>query len=154
MSRKLIAAAVATVAVGATAIAATAGFGFNVSERPATATIDVVLEADSAAARASGETAKRAKKAKKPKVLYFSGPGNVPATVGQFVDLRLTTNPPSACPRVVSGGAVAVNTGVFQQGTSVGPGRGEYHVYLAFGDPDSVTSFDFVSHLVCLKGVK
>jgi hypothetical protein len=159
MSRKWIAATAVAGSVAATAIAAAVVFGLNQETRPAAATVEVALKADAAGAgrhaRALGaEQAKRPKKAKKAKVLYFSGPGQVPATVGNFIDLKLTTNPPGACPRVIGGGAIASNTDVYQQGTSVGPDRGEYHVYLAFSDGATPVDFDFASHLICLKGVK
>ncbi len=151
MRRKWIVGVVALTAVGGTAVAATSVVGGDSdSVRPDYTTVEVTMDAASAT-----PAGLRARKPKKATVLYFQGSGTVPvAQTGKFIDLRLSTDPASACKRVVTGGAVAENTDVYQQGTAVGPGTGEYHVFLAFDDAGALADFNFVSHLICLKGTK
>jgi hypothetical protein len=151
MRRKWIAGTAVVAVVGATAIAASTVIGGDAgSVRPEYAAHELKLNAVSAE-----QAGLSAKKAKKAKVLYFQGDGTLPFTsAGPYIDLTLTTSPANACRRVVDGGAVAQSTDVYQQGTSVGPGTGEYHVYLGLDDGATVADTPFFSHLICLKGTK
>jgi hypothetical protein len=149
---KLIASAAALATIAGGAMAATAVFGDDNGTRPPYATVEVEMSGPSAAP--TGKPLARAKKAKKPKVLYFSGQGAVDvAATGPYVDVKLTAKPENACPRVIDGGVQVANLDVYEQGSSVGPGPGEYHVLIAFEDNTPPVNYTFTSHLICLKNV-
>lgn len=153
MSNKAIAGLVGVVAVVAAGFAATAVLGDDPQRLPPYATVEVEMRGPSATP--AGQRLERARQRNKPQVLYFSGQGQVDvAQTGPYVDVELTAQPPKACPRVVDGGVAVANLDIYQQGSSVGPGRGEYHVLIGFDDGATPVNFAFTSHLVCLKNVK
>lgn len=152
MRRKSIASLTGIAAIVATALAATAVLGDDTNTLPPYSTVEVAMSEPSAAP--SGPTLQRAR-VKRAKVLYFGGQGSVDvAATGAYVDVKLTAEPENACPRVIDGGVQVANLDVYQQGSSVGPGRGEYHVLLGFEDGTTPVNFDFTSHLICLKNAK
>jgi hypothetical protein len=149
---KLIASGAAVAVAASAAFAATAVFGDDNDRLPYT-TVEVEMRSPSATP--GGAPLERAQKAKQPKILYFGGQGAVDvAATGPYVDVKLTAKPEDACPRVVDGGVQVANLDVFQQGSSVGPGPGEYHVLIAFEDETTPVNYTFTSHLVCLKNVR
>ena len=152
MSRKWIGGLVAVAAVGAAALAASSVLGADGGgdPRPAYATVSVDLHQ-----RAPATARPSAKKPKKPKLVYLQSPAPVPINpalppdgVGPNVDVKLT-----GCSKVVDGGVVADNTGVFVQGTYVAS-KGEYHVLIGLAPGATAAPFNITSNLTCLKGVK
>lgn len=153
MPSKRIAGLAGLVAVIAAGFAASAVLGDDPHTLPPYATVEVEMRGPSATP--AGQRLERARRPKKPQVLYFSGQGQVDvAQIGPYVDVELTASPAKACPRVIDGGVRVENLDVYQQGSSVGPGRGQYHVLIGFEDETTPVNFAFTSHLVCLKNVK
>lgn len=153
MPSKAIAGLVGLLAVIAAGFAATAVLGDDPHTLPPYATVEVKMSGPSA--RPAGSSLERAVVRRKPQVLYFAGQGRVDvAQTGPYVDIELTAEPAKACPRVIDGGVRAANLDVYQQGSSVGPGRGEYHVLIGFEEGATQVGFDFTSHLICLKNVR
>ena len=153
MRSKLIASGAAVAVAATAAFAATSVFGEEDAKSLPYTTVEVEMSAP--AATPGGPPLQRASKARRPKVLYFSGQGAVDVELtGSYVDVKLTAKPENACPRVIGGGIQVANLDVFQQGSSVGPGPGEYHVLAAFEDDTTPVDYTFASHLVCLKNVK
>ena len=153
MRRKWTASLAGLAAIAATALAAGAVFGDDTDTLPPYATVEVAMSGPSATP--SGPALQRARKVKQPKVLYFGGQGAVDvALTGAYIDVKLTAQPENACPRVIDGGVQVANLDVYQQGSSVGPGPGEYHVLVGFEDGTTPVNFNFTSHLICLKNVK
>lgn len=153
MRSKLIASGAAVAVAVTAAFAATTVFGEEDLKNLPYTTVEVEMSA--ASATPGGPPLERAKKVKQAKVLYFSGQGAVDVDLtGPYVDVKLTAKPEDACPRVVDGGIQVANLDVFQQGSSVGPSSGEYHVLVAFEDGTTPVDYTFTSHLVCLKNVK
>lgn len=154
MSSKAVAGLVGLLAVITAGFAATAVLGDDPHTLPPYATVEVELSEASATPAGSRLDRGRARP-RKPQVLYFAGQGAVDVEqTGPYVDIELTAEPPAACPRVVDGGVQAANLDIYQQGSSVGPGLGEYHVLMGFEDETTPVDFTFTSHLVCLKNVK
>jgi hypothetical protein len=151
--RKWIASLAGLAAIAVAALAAAAGFGDNTETLPAYATVEV--EMHGASATPAGAPLQRAKRPKQVKVLYFGGQGAVDVeATGPNVDVKLTAEPEDACPRVLDGGVRVANLDVFQQGSSVGPELGEYHVLIGFEEGATPVDFNFTSHLVCLKNAR
>ncbi len=153
MRRKWIAGLAGLAAIAVAALAAGAVFGGGTETLPAYATVEVEMRGPSATP--AGAPLQRAKKPKPAKVLYFGGQGAVDVeATGPNVDVKLTAEPEDACPRVLDGGVRVANLDVYQQGSSVGPGLGEYHVLIGFEEGTPPVDFAFTSHLVCLKNVR
>lgn len=145
---------VAAVAVGAAAAGAGAMAiaGPGGPAAPATGSVSVDLQHVSDNHGRAGMAAKpKGKRA--VRIGYFTGGGTVDtAQTGQSIDVRLAVEPASRCPRVIDGGVVAADPGVVQLGSATGPEANEYHVYL--GAADAGPTFQFRSHLTCIKGTR
>ncbi len=153
MRRKWIASLAGLAAIAVAALAAGAVFGDNTETLPAYATVEVEMRGPSATP--AGAPLQRAKKPKPAKVLYFEGQRAVDVEeTGPNVDVKLTVEPEGACPRVLDGGVRVANPDVYQQGSSVGPGLGEYHVLIGFQQGATPVDFNFTSHLICLKNAR
>ena len=152
MPRKWIAVLAAAVAAGGLALAATSVLGGSPQPRPDYAQVDAKLDnAKPSFARAL------ARKGTKPKAIYLTGQGTVdtsppPQGTGPYIDFTLSAK---SCKRVVDGGIQTDNVDVYQQGTYIA-GRGEYHVLMGLDDGAVATpvTFNYSSHLICLKGIK
>jgi hypothetical protein len=156
MRRNLIA-GLAAAAVAATALGATVVFGADSSAggRAALHSVDVAM-GPSGRAAPERTLAAKAKKKKKPKVVYLGGSGTInTATTGPFIDFGLDA-PKNLCPRVIDGGIRLDDTRFYQQGSYVE--GGEYHVLVGLGETAAQNatpvSSGYTTHLVCLKGVK
>ena len=143
-------------AVAATAVAATMAtsvLGGGSPQRPGYATVEIEMQK----ASSSPVNARKAKKAKKPKMIYLTGapsPVDVvpsPPGTGPYIDVRLGKCPGKS--RVVEGGVFPEDVNVFQQGSYV-EGNQFYHVLIGFPDPSLAADFNLSSHLTCIKGVK
>jgi hypothetical protein len=136
------------VAVGLTATAASAVFGGGSTGRPDYASVEVRMDGV-----AQGSSNFRAKKAKKPSVIYLQGDVStvdVSAT-GPYIDVGLASCPGKS--KVIDGGVAPQSTGVYQQGSYI-PNDKEYHVLIGFETGETPADFQLTSHLVCIKGVK
>lgn len=145
MPRKLI----GFTALAATVAAAAAGgavvLGEGTPQRPAATTVTVKMQA--------AEQDRARAKPKRPQLFHVAGaptPVDVDQ-VGTVVDLRLRGCPSGS--KVVDGGVVASDPGVYQQGTYL-EGRRIYHVLLAFMPGAEARDFNVNSHLICLGGVR
>jgi hypothetical protein len=148
MSRKWILGTIMVVAVGLTATAASAVFGGGSTGRPDYASVEVRMDGV-----APGSSNFRAKKAKKPSVIYLQGDVStvdVSAT-GPYIDVGLASCPGKS--KVIDGGVAPQSTGVYQQGSYI-PSDKEYHVLIGFETGETPADFQLTSHLVCIKGVK
>lgn len=155
MRTKAIVGLACLAAAGAAGYAATAVLGDDDRRLPPAATVEVAMHPAAAPSSAKARPLERASQKRRPKVLYFNGQGTVDiAQTGPYVDVKLTASSTKACPRVIDGGLQTDNLDVYQQGSSVGPGRGEYHVLVGFEDETTPVNFNFTSHLVCLKNVR
>jgi hypothetical protein len=134
---------VALAALAATAVTATTVFGGGSEGHFGYAALDVKM-------RDASEPAARAKKGKKPTVIYLSSaPTPVDSgALGANIDVRLASCPNNA--RVIEGGIETDNFQVDVQGTYIGSNRREYHVLIQ--DEGAPGTFQLASHLTCLKG--
>jgi hypothetical protein len=148
MRRKWIAAGTAAIAaVAGATVMATSVFGGGSESRAGTAVVDVKMQSPAEPASL------RAKKGKKPTMLYLQTPAqavDVAQTTG-FIDVRLSRCPGKS--RVVEGGVLPDNTNVYEQGSYL-EGTKTYHVLLGFDDTGPVVNFNFTAHLTCIKGVR
>jgi hypothetical protein len=145
MRRKwIVAGAAALAAVAGTAVMATSVFGGGSQARTDVAVVDVKMQSPASPASL------RARKGKKPTVIYLSGePSTVDSAVlGANMDIRLFSCPASA--RAIEGGIAASDLSVDVQGSYISENRREYHVLIQ--DEDAAGPFTLISHLTCLKG--
>jgi hypothetical protein len=144
MRRKWIATgAVALAAAAGGATMATSVFGGGSEPRTGVAVVDVKMKG------ATNPASQRAKKAKKPTVIYLTGaPSTVDSAVlGRNMDIRLFSCPANA--RAIEGGIAASDLTIDVQGSYISENRREYHVLIE--DEDALGPFQLSSHLTCLK---
>jgi hypothetical protein len=144
MRRKwIVAGAAALAAVAGAAVMATSVFGGGAEPRADVTVVDVKMQA------AQSPASQRAKKAKKPTVIYLTGePSTVDsAQLGANMDIRLFSCPSNA--RAIEGGVAASDLTIDVQGSYIGENRREYHVLIQ--DEDALGPFTLTSHLTCLK---
>jgi hypothetical protein len=144
MRRKwIVAGAVALAAVAGAATMATSVFGGGSESRAGVAVVDVKMKAAATPAN------QRAKKAKKPTVIYLTGaPSTVDsAALGRNMDIRLFSCPGNA--RAIEGGIISSDLTIDVQGSYISENRREYHVLIE--DEDALGPFTLASHLTCLK---
>jgi hypothetical protein len=136
--------AVALVAAAGAATMATSVFGGGSEPRTGVAVVDVKMEDP------ANPASQRAKKAKKPTVIYLTGaPSTVDSAVlGKNMDIRLFSCPANA--RAIEGGIIASDLTIDVQGSYISENRREYHVLIE--DEDALGPFTLASHLTCLKG--
>jgi hypothetical protein len=145
MRRKwIVAGTVALAAVAGTATMAASVFGGGSEPRTSVAVVDVKMTG------AASPASLRAKKAKKPTVIYLTGaPQPVDsAALGKNMDIRLFSCPANA--RAIEGGIAASDLSIDVQGSYISENRREYHVLIE--DEDTLGPFELSSHLTCLKG--
>jgi hypothetical protein len=145
MRRKwIVGGAVALAAVASGATMATSVFGGGSEPRTGVAVVDVKMK------DAASPASLRAKKAKKPTVIYLTGtPSTVDsAALGANMDIRLFRCPANA--RAIEGGIVASDLTIDVQGSYISENRREYHVLIQ--DEEPLGPFTLASHLTCLKG--
>jgi hypothetical protein len=150
MRRKWIVGLVALAAAVGTATMATSVFGGGSEPRTGYNVVEVKMKS---APNPASQRAQKAKKQKKPRMVYLQGPSQLVdvAQTGPYIDVRLSSCPGNS--RVIEGGVVADNVGVFEQGSYV-ESRKTYHVLIGFDPQSAAVNFNLGSHLTCIKGVK
>lgn len=149
MRRKWIVGVVTLAAAAGTATMATSVFGGGSEPRTGDNVVEVKMKS---APDPASQRAQKAKK-KKPRMVYLQGPSQLVdvAQTGPFIDVRLSSCPGNS--RVIEGGVVADNVGVFEQGSYV-ESRKAYHALIGFAPGITPVNFNLSSHLTCIKGVK
>lgn len=150
MRRNLIAGTAALAMVGAGVGAATVIGSDSSVTAPGVQQVRVELSERSAGSRAL------AGKAGKPKIIYLRGSNTIDPAIGAYVDVTLSSPACKGKGRLLDGGVAAADTNVFQQGTYIVPGKGEYHVLLGFDDAasEAPVAYEIATHLICAKGVR